>query len=208
MPEIRHLKDLTLDPENARKHSSRGLGMLVDTLHQVGAARSIVIDEEGVVLAGNLTVEAAAEAGIERVKVVEADGNELVAVRRTGLTYEQKKQLALRDNRVGEMSEWDPEELNRLVQEGAVDLDGLFFPEELDAVLKTPPYTPNLEPETGSSLVTEQDLEKARQDLREQFQRQLSTQRVLCPHCGGEFYLDAQAVQDALGGDAGPTDAL
>ena len=53
---------------------------------RVGAARSIVIDEDGVVLSGNATIEAAAQAGIDRVKVVEADGNEIVAVQRKGLT--------------------------------------------------------------------------------------------------------------------------
>ena len=49
-----------------------------------GAARSIVIDEGNVVLAGNGTTDAAAEAGIAHVRVVEAAGDELIAVRRRG----------------------------------------------------------------------------------------------------------------------------
>ena len=48
----RHLKDLTPDPENRRRHTPRNLGMIVDALHQVGAARSIVIDENGQVFGG------------------------------------------------------------------------------------------------------------------------------------------------------------
>jgi hypothetical protein len=36
--------------------------MIADSLRQVGAARSIVIDERGLILAGNATVEAAAAA--------------------------------------------------------------------------------------------------------------------------------------------------
>ena len=39
--------------------------MIADSLQVVGAARSIVIDEDGMVLAGNDTIEAAAEVGIE-----------------------------------------------------------------------------------------------------------------------------------------------
>lgn len=41
---IDHLKDLTPDKRNARKHNPRNIGMIVDSLHEVGAARSIVID--------------------------------------------------------------------------------------------------------------------------------------------------------------------
>ena len=59
-----HIKDLTPDPENRRAHNPRNLGMVVDALHAVGAARSIVIDEDNVILAGNGVTEAAAEAGV------------------------------------------------------------------------------------------------------------------------------------------------
>lgn len=93
--EIKHLSDLHPDQRNARKHNPRNIGMVADSLREVGAARSGVIDEDGNILAGNGTWEALAEAGIERVKVVEADGNEWVVVRRKGLTEEQKRKLSL-----------------------------------------------------------------------------------------------------------------
>ena len=63
---VTSLADLTPDPRNARTHTPRNVGMIVDALHEVGAARSIVIDEDGVILAGNATAEAAAEAGMYR----------------------------------------------------------------------------------------------------------------------------------------------
>jgi DNA modification methylase len=106
-----HLKDLTPDPANRRAHNARNLGMLTDSLHAVGAARSIVIDEDNVILAGNGVVEAAAEAGIENVQIVEADGNTVIAVRRRGLSDEQKRALALYDNRVAELATWNVEQL-------------------------------------------------------------------------------------------------
>jgi ParB-like chromosome segregation protein Spo0J len=96
--EIIGLHDLKPDPQNARKHAPRNVAMVVDALQEVGAARSIVIDEKGVVLAGNATIKAAGQAGLARVKVVDADGSEIVAVRRTGLTSRQKKRLTLYDN--------------------------------------------------------------------------------------------------------------
>src|SRR4026208_1231298 len=104
-----HIKDLVPDPANRRSHNPRNLGMVVDALQQVGAARSIVIDENNVILAGNGVTEAAAEAGITQVRVVEADGQELIAVRRTGLSAAQKRALAIYDNRTGELATWNVE---------------------------------------------------------------------------------------------------
>jgi len=132
---VTHLRDLTPDPANARKHSARNVGTIVSALHEVGAARSIVIDEDGVVLAGNATIEAAAEAGIERVRVVEADGQTIIAVRRSGLTPVQKARLAILDNRAAELADgWDAEVLREL-QAQDVQLDDLWTPEELADVL-------------------------------------------------------------------------
>jgi hypothetical protein len=110
------------------------MGMLEKSLNEVGAARSIVIDEDGVVLAGNATIDAAAQAGIERVQVVEADGETIIAVRRRGLTPEQKVKLALYDNRVAELAEWDEGVLAGL--DDTIDLSGMFTPAEMAAILE------------------------------------------------------------------------
>lgn len=125
--------DLQPDPKNARKHNPRNVGMIEAALNEVGAARSIVIDEDGVVLAGNATIEAAAQAGIERVQVVEADGETIIAVRRRGLTQEQKARLALFDNRAAELADWDTSILAELATE--TDLSQLFRDDELSALL-------------------------------------------------------------------------
>lgn len=127
------LGDLTPDPKNARRHTPRNVGMIEAALNEVGAARSIVIDEDGVVLAGNATIEAAAQAGIERVQVVEADGETIIAVRRRGLTPEQKTKLALFDNRAAELADWDTSILSELSAD--MDLSQLFRDEELAELL-------------------------------------------------------------------------
>src|SRR3972149_4161612 len=115
---LRHIKDLTLDPVNRRSHNPRNSGMMVDALHQVGAARSIVIDEDNVILAGNGVTEAAAEAGITKLRVIEAHGDELIAVRRRGLTAEQKRHLAMADNRTAELATWNTEQLAADLRDG------------------------------------------------------------------------------------------
>lgn len=135
MSNIAHLGDLTPDPRNARRHNPRNVGMIERALGEVGAARSIVIDENGTVLAGNATVEAAAAAGIDRVQVVDADGETIIAVRRSGLTPEQKRKLALYDNRANELSDWEPMELAADLVAG-LDLSGMFSDAEMGALLK------------------------------------------------------------------------
>lgn len=105
--ELVTLADLQQDPNNARKHNPRNIGMIETSLRQLGAARSGVIDENGVILAGNGTCEALNNAGIHKVKIVEANGEEWVVVRRKGLTAEQKRALAIADNRAAELAEWD-----------------------------------------------------------------------------------------------------
>lgn len=123
------------DKKNRRKHNERNIGMIVNSLQQVGASRSIVIDEDNNILAGNGTVEAAQLAGIERMRIVDADGEEIIAVRRTGLTDEQKRRLALYDNRTAEIAEWNLEQMLEDVNEG-LTFDGMFGKAELDELLK------------------------------------------------------------------------
>lgn len=130
--------DLTPDPKNARRHPERNLEVIADSLKTVGAARSIVIDEHGVVLAGNGVCQAAPLAGISKVRVVDAEGDEIIAVRRKGLTNEQKTRLALADNRAGELSEWNPEQIKSM-QESGVDLQPFWTADELRAVIGEPP---------------------------------------------------------------------
>lgn len=131
------LSEFTPDPRNANKGTERGRGMLEKSLQDLGAGRSVLADKHGVLIAGNKTLQTAVEAGFEDAIVVESDGTRLVIVKRTDLdlsTDEKAKRLAIADNRVGEISlEWDADVLAELNQE--VDLSGLFYPDELSALL-------------------------------------------------------------------------
>lgn len=133
MQEITHISQLIPDPKNARRRGPRAEGMIVKSLQEVGAARSVVVDELGNILAGNGTVQAAAEAGIDRVHVVDADGETIIAVRRTGLTDKQKKRLAVLDNRTGELAEWDTGILAELAKD--VDLSDVWNENEFNLLL-------------------------------------------------------------------------
>lgn len=135
------LDDLTPDPKNARVRTDRSAQLIEASLTSYGAARSIVIDEDGRVLAGNGTVEGAKKAGIKNVRIVEAEGDEIIAVRRKGLTEDQKVGLALADNRTSDTSSWDQEMLHELSKQHnlepwfeATDMDELLGPENIGSI--------------------------------------------------------------------------
>lgn len=122
---LTRLKDLRADPNNARRHGPRNVRTIVSALEEVGAARSIVIDE----------------------RVVDVDGKTIVAVRRRGLTKDQKAKLALYDNRASELAEgWEGEVLSRLQNDG-VDLSRLWNEKELAELVGSEEGRPDEIPE-------------------------------------------------------------
>lgn len=187
------IADLKPDPRNARRHSERNMRVLMDSLQEVGAARSIVINENNVILAGNGLVEAAGQVGIENVKVVEADGNTIVAVKRTGLSAKEQKRLAILDNRAGELAEWEPDVLAELNLDGL--LDGLWYENEIESLLiPVMAFEPNYAPETSTAGIEQADIEKVKKELEAKFKERLALKPVVCPHCAGEFFLDADKI--------------
>ena len=130
------IKDLKGDHKNARKRTDRSATLIKESLEKFGAARSIVIDEENRILAGNGTIEGAKAAGIKNLRVIETDGKEIIAVKRTGLTEEDKVGLALADNRTSDLSEWDAEMLKQLSEEQ--DLEPWFNEGDLAELIGEP----------------------------------------------------------------------
>jgi len=165
------LSDLKPDQNNARKHNPRNIGMVANSLREVGAARSGVIDEDGNILAGNGTYEALSEAGIEKVKIVQADGNEWVVVQRKGLSEKQKLKLALYDNRSAELAEWDKEVLADIDPE---IMESMFSTDELEDLLDNVGGSEGLD---GEDDVPEAP-EKAISQLGDLYQ--LGQHRLLC----------------------------
>lgn len=94
------IKDLKFDDKNFNKHTEYGMSLLEKSLRENGAGRSILIDKDNNIIAGNGIVEAAGSVGLEKVKIVETTGDEIIAVKRTDLTLDSKKgrEMALADN--------------------------------------------------------------------------------------------------------------
>jgi hypothetical protein len=112
--------EIKYDPKNYRKHSEIKKGLIKKSLEECGAGRSIVVDNENVIIAGNGVYEQAAELGL-KVRIVESDGTEIIAIKRTDLSTkdERRKLLAMADNRTSDTSEFD---FNLLMADFDVDL--------------------------------------------------------------------------------------
>jgi hypothetical protein len=155
------ISKLIPDRKNARRRTPRSRDMLARSMEEFGAARSIVVDENGRVVAGNGTAEAAINAGIDRVLFIPSDGNTLIAVQRFDLSETEKISLALADNRTGDTSEFDGAMLAQLVEEDAqLDVSPWFSEEEFAALVagdqvdedETEPPAPPSKPDSGLEI--------------------------------------------------------
>lgn len=106
-------QEIKFDSRNYRKHTDKNLNLIKKSLKECGAGRSILIDNQGEIIAGNATYQNAEKLGIP-VKIIETDGKELIAVKRTDLktTDEKRKKLALLDNSTADKVEWDLDNLS------------------------------------------------------------------------------------------------
>jgi sporulation protein YlmC with PRC-barrel domain len=139
------LADLKQDNHNANKGTKRGREAVTSSLKQFGAGRSVLIDRDGNIIAGNKTAEQASAAGIEDVVIIQTDGSKLVAVQRTDLSIDDLKArgLAVADNRTAELGlEWDADVLKELSVD--LNLEPYFSAAELAGL------TPSYSHETGA----------------------------------------------------------
>lgn len=126
MPKITDYKPL---PKNPNKGTQRGVGVLDESVRKLGAGRSILVDKNGVIIAGNHAQEAFINAGMDEVIEVETDGNQIVVVKRTDMDADSiaGKKMAIMDNRAGELGlAWDDvivEEILQDIQEQDGELD-------------------------------------------------------------------------------------
>lgn len=150
--------DLIPDPKNARVHPERNVEAIAASLRRFGQQKPIVATREGVVIAGNGTLEAARRLGWATLDVIYTDLDDVASAA-----------YALADNRTAELAEWDEDALraaltdvNRVAAES--DLAGIgsmFDGFEFSKIPEAP---------DGFGIVGS--------DLETQFQ---------CPSCGYEW---------------------
>lgn len=133
--QIKSIKDLTPDPANVNKGTERGNYQLDWSLTNLGAWRSIAASADGVVAAGNQTLEQAAARGL-KIRPVHTKGDELVVVIRDDIPSSDPRfrQYATADNRISETN-YSPDAAQLIAHSQAVDLSALYRADELDTLL-------------------------------------------------------------------------
>jgi hypothetical protein len=92
------------DPANARRHPERNKATIRASLARFGAGRSIVVDKNNVVRAGNGTIEEARASGFDEILIVEPKPNQLVAVKRPDWSDTEATAYSVQDNRSTDLS--------------------------------------------------------------------------------------------------------
>ena len=131
---------IKFDSRNYRKHGDKNKELINKSLSECGAGRSILIDANDEIIAGNGVYEQAQALNIP-VKVIETDGSELVVVKRTDLDTddERRKRLAVMDNSASDSSEFDLELLSMDfevpdLQEMGIEIPDITVEEEKEVV--------------------------------------------------------------------------
>lgn len=131
------INELKFDQHNFNQHNEQGMELLGKSIKEVGFGRSIFLDKDNNIVGGNGVTEKALQLGTKKVRIIDTDGTELIAVRRTDLSLDSEKgrKAALADNSVGYQNlTWKEDEL-RAAQEqwGIVPEEwGVELPDSLD----------------------------------------------------------------------------
>lgn len=143
------IEQLVPDDKNFNKGTEYGQHLLEQSLRKFGAGRSILIDKNNRIIAGNKTVENAAIIGLENVIVVETDGTQIVAVKRKDIDLDTQKgrELALADNATGKANlEWDEDVIAQCAEQFSINTD--------DWGVSMPDVEPEPEPEGKQDIST------------------------------------------------------
>lgn len=160
------MPDLKFDPNNYRIHTDKNKRIIRKSLEDCGAGRSVLVDKDNILIAGNGVYEQAQEMGL-KVRVIESDGSELVVVKRTDLSSEdeKRKHLALADNHTSDTSVFDMDLVmedfsDDLLKDFEFDLDDFHFSStDIDSI-----FSENLN------------------------EREPKQKELICPHCGRNVY--------------------
>lgn len=145
--------------QNPRRNDA-AVEKVAASIREFGWDSAIVVDRDGVIIAGHTRLKAAKRLGLAEVPVIV----------RADLTPEQAAALRLADNKTAELAEWDEPilaaELDALV--GAVDMEPFGFMEDSTHHFGVKEIDPQTIFDAGVSLVIECD---GNADAEEKFRK-------------------------------------
>lgn len=148
--------------ENNPRDNDDAVDAVANSIKEFGWQQPIVVDNEGVIIAGHTRYKAAQKLGLKHVPVVVADN----------LTPDQVKAYRLADNKTAELADWDMDLLNdELDQIRDIDMSDFGFDELDDDQIDTEPKV-------------DENEELSLDDFGdEKFE-------AVCPKCGFRFNID------------------
>lgn len=174
--ETRDIADVHPYENNPRTISQQAIEVVAESIRLYGWNQPIVVDQDGVIIVGHTRRLAAESLGMTQVPVLVA----------TDLTPEQVKQYRLVDNRTGELSSWDYDNLVMELREFHEDLVQSFFPEiDLEAAL------------VQEAAGTQEDVDRAAAkiaNIQGAADDALHTTVVVCPSCTGRFNVRTKSL--------------
>lgn len=195
------LSELHRPERNVRMHTDKQLKEFRRSVEMFGQIRPIVVDEAGVILAGNGLYET-----LLTMSFTEADCYVV-----SGLTEAQKKKLMLADNRVFDLGVDDLSALDAFVQELKDDLDIPGYEEDLlramvmeaDEVASALSEYGTIDKERVEEIRDARERTEAREEaaakIAEEYvlpaaetqpqQEEPARRFILCPKCGERIWL-------------------
>lgn len=119
-----NIDQLVQDDKNFNKGTAEGQKLMDKSLGQFGAGRSILIDKNDRIIAGNKTAATYQALGNKKVRVIETTGDELIAVKRIDVDLDSKegREMALADNATSKANlDWDEEVMDDVFGEFGID---------------------------------------------------------------------------------------
>ena len=102
---------------NNPRNNDKAVDAVAASIRDFGFKIPIVVDSDGVIVAGHTRLKAAQKLGLESVPVIVADD----------LTEDQVKAFRLADNKTAELAEWDFETLEKELDEIKIDMSDFGF---------------------------------------------------------------------------------
>jgi ParB-like chromosome segregation protein Spo0J len=95
--EYRAPRDLKPNPRNARTHSPKQIRSIAASIRRFGFVNPVLIDQDGVIIAGHGRVMAAKELGLDQVPVILIEH----------MSENERRAYIIADNKLAEQAGWD-----------------------------------------------------------------------------------------------------
>lgn len=185
------INELKINPKNVRIHGEKQIDEFVKSIKMFGVIRPVVIDDKGVILAGNGLYMALKKMGKKVVDVIEMKG----------LSEEEKAKLMLADNKIYALGVDNFQAIDNILSEltdfeipgfSSEELERLYGATSLKDDIKKDYTMDDKEANSyrnknDSSFNVSDNVKKQQQEVEAQ---QLERKYLICTNCGEIIYVD------------------